>query len=203
MTTLISHLRRLGAISCLGILATLHTPTQVRAEVMMGEVRLFAFNFCPRGWAALDGADLSIATQTALFSLLGVTYGGDGRTTFKVPDLRGRAPINAGKSPGLYDRKLGQKSGDEGFVIKNASQLPAHSHGFQASSKPGDKRGPGGDSLAPVNQPGLNIFYSGAPDTQMDPATILPTGKGAPIEHTGPRLALTFCIAVEGIYPSK
>ena len=175
-------------------------------DAYTGEIRIFAGNKIPKSWAACDGQLLSITQHTALFSILGNHYGGDGRTTFALPDLRGRAPAAAGQAPGHPFRSIGQPYGSE-TVRLVADQLPSHNHPMVASATPGNSRNPvqpngssvnlarSGDGFAYKN-PVVNVL-------PMNVAAIAPAGEGLPHENMQPNLTLTFIIAVEGIFPKK
>ena len=170
------------------------------SDPFVAEIRMFAGNFAPNGWAFCDGSILSIALNTALFSLLGTTYGGDGRTTFALPDLRGRAPMHAGDGPGLSSRSLGESAGTETVTITPA-QAPAHTHALQASLAPGDAASPSGNLLA---VPGTTAPYaSGAADTPMSAAAVSPVGGEQPHNNLMPYLTVSFIIALQGVFPPR
>lgn len=177
-------------------------------EGYIGEIRLFAGNFAPRGWFFCDGTEYSIATYSTLFSILGTTYGGNGQTTFGVPDLRGRVAVGTGQGPGLQNITLGQEGGTE-TVTMTTSQMPAHTHNamatiaFPAFSEEGETGSPSGTILA-----GLQGAYSTLPaDTNIAPATasgaLSTVGSGIPFEILQPVLAANYIICCEGIYPSR
>ena len=166
----------------------------------LGEIRIFGGNFAPLGWAFCAGQLLPIAQYDALFSLLGTTYGGDGQTTFGLPDLRGRAPIHAGQGPGLTNRTPGEMGGSEATTLTQA-QLPAHTHVPLASPDAGTSTGPT-DGVWAASSTG-DKQYAAAPDTAMNPATISATGGNQPHENRQPFLAANFIIALEGIYPPR
>lgn len=167
------------------------------SEPFIGEIRIFGFNFAPRGWANCAGQILSIAQNTALFSLLGTTYGGNGQTTFALPDLRGRAPLNFGQGPGLSNYTLGQSSGTE-TVTLTQNEMPQHNHGVNASSQPANATRPGNAF------PSGGGTYQTAPDgTTMAQQMIALAGGSQPHNNLQPYLALNICIALEGIFPSR
>src|SRR5689334_10566877 len=170
------------------------------AEPFLSEIRIFSFNFPPKGWAFCNGQLLPINQNQALFSLLGTTYGGDGQTTFGLPDLRGRAPIHAGQGPGLTNRTPGEMGGSETVTLTQA-QLPGHTHVPLASPDPGTSTGPT-DGVWAASSTG-DKQYASASDTAMNPATISTTGGNQPHENRQPYLAANFIIALEGIYPSR
>jgi microcystin-dependent protein len=189
-----------GALLCAAVL----TPATARAqECTLGEVRMFAGNFEPRPFVFADGRLLSIAQNTALFSILGTTYGGNGQTTFALPDLRGRFPLGTGHGPGLTPSLLGEMAGVE-QVTQTVSQMPVHTHTLMAVSTPASHIRPQDRVLAKVepNQP-INIYSPGPPDVAMSPAAITPAGGSQPQENMPPYLGMNYIICVEGIYPSR
>lgn len=172
----------------------------------IGEIQLFCFNFNPRGWAFANGATLPISQNTALFSLIGTIYGGNGTTTFQLPNFAGRAGCQQGNGPGLSPRTLGQNFGVN-TVTLTSNQIPQHNHGINGflpavvtdrSSSPVVNGG--------LSQPSLNAnkpFFSGAPNTTFAPNMIQPSqGGGQPHQNEQPYLGVNFCIALQGIYPS-
>lgn len=184
------------------------TPKAYADEQMMGEIRMFAGNFAPRGWAFCNGQLLSISTNSALFSLLGTTYGGNGTTTFALPDLRGRSPIGTGQGPGLSNYSLGQTGGTESQTL-NSSNLPIHNHTVanSASTSEGTSNTPGSDkvlakAVTPDRQE-VNIYTTASPDTSLKTNTSGTAGNSIPLATRAPFLAINYIIAVEGIYPSR
>ena len=168
-------------------------------EPFVGEIMLFAGNYAPRGWAVCDGQLLAISQNDALFSLLGTTYGGDGRTTFALPDLRGRAPVHQGNGPGLSGRTLGSKGGEE-HVTLTVNQMPSHAHPVMGSSANADSGDPAGRVLALAD---FNLYGVAAPAADMAAAGIGTTGGGQPHDNMMPFLAVNYCIALVGIYPAR
>lgn len=171
------------------------------SEPFVGEIRMFAGNFAPRGWAFCDGQLLAVSQNDALFSLLGTIYGGDGRTTFGLPDLRGRIPIHAGTGPGLSPRRLGAKFGTEEETI-TVNQLPRHNHPLQARAFVADTRNPQNKVLA---QP-ATFLYSPVPTTPLvNFSTQAVSNVGGSQSHFNlmPFLCVNFIIALFGIYPSR
>lgn len=171
-------------------------------EPLLGEIKLFAGNFAPRGWAFCDGQLLSISQNTALFSILGTTYGGDGRTTFALPDLRGRVPLHPGTGPGLGGYFLGEIGGVENVTL-TVQELPPHSHSLNANAQNGNTSDPPGASLADTKGTDRDYMKSGEVNTQMSVHSIGITGGGQPHENRQPYLALNYIIALEGIFPSR
>jgi microcystin-dependent protein len=168
------------------------------AQAYVGEIRLFAGNFAPSGWAFCQGQLMSIASNTALFSLIGTTYGGDGTSTFALPDLRGRIPVHQGSNQG-NSYVMGQKAGEEQLAL-NLSQIPQHSHAANAQSAAGNQQGPGGGLWALSN---LEQFSSSAPNAAMGSSAISPIGGGQPHNNIMPYIALNFIISLFGVYPSR
>ena len=172
------------------------------ATPFIGEIVLFAGNFAPRNWAFCNGQLLSIAQNTALFSILGTTYGGNGTTTFALPDLRSRVPIHAGQGPGLSNYALGQMGGVENVTLTQ-SQLPAHNHTVNAVASGGNQASPAGN-LPTVESTGTSLDYSNsAANTTMNPATIGNTGGNQPVSIVQPYTTLNYIIALAGIFPAR
>jgi microcystin-dependent protein len=170
------------------------------SESFVGEIRMFAGNFAPQGWAYCDGQLLAISQNDALFSFLGTIYGGDGRTTFGLPDLRGRIPIHQGTGPGLSQRRLGAKSGVERANV-SVAQLPAHSHPWYASADPAEDTSPTAHTAATAT--GTNLYGSASPKT-MDTRAITPSTGGAQTHaNVMPFLCVHFIISLFGIFPSR
>jgi microcystin-dependent protein len=169
------------------------------AEPFLAEIRVFPYNFAPRGWLACDGQLLPISQNTALFSLLGTTYGGDGRSTFALPDLRGRFPMGVGQGPGLSDRQLGELPGSETVVLTTA-QMPAHNHGLRATST-ANTSNPSGAALANVGTNGAAYRTPGV--LAASSSSLVSAGGNQPHENRQPALALIFCIATQGVFPPR
>ena len=163
------------------------------AEPFLGEVRIMSFQFAPKGWALSNGQLLPINQNQALFSLLGTTYGGDGRTNFALPDLRARTPIHRGS------HTLGEQGGETAHTVI-VSELPAHVHAVNASSAPGDAPNPAGNLLgSPLNQ----TYSAPSAMVPMAAGTIANVGGSQPHNNMQPYLGLSFCIALQGIFPSR
>lgn len=170
------------------------------SDPFIAEIRIFPYNFAPRGWAFCNGQLLPVAQNTALFSLVGTIYGGDGRTTFGLPELRGRAALSPGTGPGLTRYRVGQKLGNERAELSEA-QLPAHSHGMRANSGNPDSQNPIGNF--PATEIGPAQAYTTAPDSSMGANAVGSTGGNQAHNNMQPFLSLNFCIALQGIYPSR
>jgi microcystin-dependent protein len=172
------------------------------ANPYLGEIRMFAGNFAPYEWALCNGQLLSISQNTALFSLLGTTYGGDGESTFGLPDLRSRAPVHVGQGTGLSNYVLGEQTGAE-HVALSAGQMPIHNHVVNAVTTGGTQASPGGGYPA-VESTGTSLNYGAGPgNTTMASGVVGNTGGTTPVPVIQPVLALTFIIALAGIYPSR
>ena len=167
------------------------------SEPFLGMIAIYGFNFAPRGWAFCNGQILAIAQNTALFSLLGTTYGGNGQTTFALPNLQSRVPIHFGQGPGLSSYDLGQSAGSESVTL-TTNQMPQHNHIVNAT----DAEVSGGGSPA-NNFIAKGGFYGTPADITMAPTMIGITGGSQPTSIIQPYLALNFCIALEGIFPSR
>lgn len=172
------------------------------SEPFLAEVRLFGFNFAPRGWALCDGQILPINQNQSLYSLLGTTYGGDGRTTFALPDLRGRVPIHVGRSNGGGLHQLGEKSGEETHTL-SAAEMPQHTHNAHASTTDGDTPLPEGTVLASTPAQIYRPFSGGTSDTTLHPGTVANVGGGQAHDNLQPFLAVNFAIALQGLFPSR
>lgn len=171
------------------------------AQPYIGEIKMFAGNFAPSGWAKCEGQLLPIAQNQALFSLLGTTYGGNGQTNFALPDLRGRVPMHYGTGPGLTPRVQGESGGSESNTL-TVAQMPSHSHGVNAVTTDGNQNSP--TNSLPANTKVLDKEYSSAAaNTTMNAAMIAPTGGGQPVNNVQPFLTVTFIIALEGVYPTQ
>ncbi len=162
----------------------------------IGEIRMFAGNFAPVGWAFCNGAIIPIDQNDALFNLIGTTYGGDGQTTFALPNLQSRIPVHVG--PGFA---LGQSGGAESVTL-TTSQIPAHSHVPQANNAPGTQVGPDNGVWASTS-PSLNNYSNVAPSVNMDPAACGSSGGSQPHDNMVPFLAVNFILSLFGIFPSQ
>ena len=170
------------------------------SEPFVGEIRMFAGNFAPQGWAFCDGQLLAVSQNDALFSLFGTIYGGDGRTTFGLPDLRGRVPVHAGHGPGLSERRLGSKLGEEQVTL-TTNQLPTHTHALQASGDLGGRSTAQDNLLA--RSTNIDLYTGNAPDASLAGAAIANSGDSQPHTNLMPTLCINFIVALVGIYPSR
>ena len=175
------------------------------AEPFVGEIKMFAGNFAPRGWALCDGQLLSVSQNDALFSLLGTQYGGDGRTTFGLPDMRGRVPLHQGQGPGLTNRRIGTELGSETETL-TTSQLPLHDHPVNASTQTATAGYPAAAVVADTGTD--HAYYSSGelgpePDLSFPDATINNTGGGQSHTNIMPFVCVNFIISLFGIYPSR
>jgi microcystin-dependent protein len=167
------------------------------SEPFLAEIRIFGFNFPPRGWALCDGQILPINQNQSLYALLGTTYGGDGRTSFALPDLRGRVPIHTGTSNGA-NHPLGSKSGEETHTLA-ASEMVQHTHTIQASADPSTSQDPTNAVLAKSGQ----IYGAANNLVDMASGTLANAGGGQAHDNMQPYLTLNFCIALQGVWPSR
>lgn len=170
------------------------------SEPFIAEIRIFAGNFAPRGWAFCDGQLLPVSQNTALFSLIGTTYGGDGRTTTGLPNLQDRAPMHAGHGPGLTDRRLGQNGGAETASLSEA-QMPNHSHTLRATVSRGSASQPQGNAFN--RSVGDSAYHTPTNLTGMSSAMAPNTGGSQAHTNLQPYLTLNFIIALVGLYPSR
>ena len=171
----------------------------------LGQICMFGGNFAPRSWALCDGQLLAISQNNALFALLGTIYGGDGRTTFGLPDLRGRLPRHQGTGPGLTPSQIGKKDGTETAGIVEA-QMPSHTHQLEGTTEQADPEAPGGggDPTGKVlADASITIYSAQAPDLNFDATAVADTGGGQDHSNLMPFLCLNFIIALQGVFPSR
>ena len=198
---------KFGAVSAgavLSLAAILPNSASAASDPLLGEVMLVGYNFCPRGWAEAAGQLLPISQNTALFSLYGTIYGGDGRTTFALPDLRGRAPIGAGQGSGLADYRQGSRGGAESFIL-SVLNMPAHNHSIMATSAQVTKGGPAGKLLGADNNTNKYTIYDGGstPLSAMDSRMVTNAGGSQAVSKRSPYLAMKWCVAMVGVFPSR
>ena len=170
------------------------------ADPFVAEIRIFPFNFAPKGWAWCDGQLLPLSQNTALFSLLGTTYGGNGKSNFALPDLQGRSPMHPGQGPGLSLHDLGETGGSETVTLLE-SEIPSHSHALNVSQADAIARNPGAEQLAT----GIGIGMYAAPGALvgLSPNALAPAGGDAPHNNMQPYLTFYFCIALQGVFPPR
>lgn len=165
------------------------------SEPFISEIKIFSFNFPPKGWAFCNGQLLPINQNQALFSLMGTTYGGDGRQTFGLPNLQGRCAMHMGNG-----HTLGERGGEQSHTL-NVSEMPAHTHVPVGNSGSGDQPSPKGNYWATDNADA--VLYNSTPNSAMSPAAVLPAGGSQAHNNMAPFLTLSFCIALQGIFPSQ
>jgi microcystin-dependent protein len=171
----------------------------------LAEIRIFGFSFPPRGWAFCDGQLLSISQNTALFSLLGTNYGGNGQTTFGLPDLQGNAPMQQGQGQGLSLRDLGESAGEQTVTLL-LTEIPAHTHTVTCTDSPGTQNSPAAgiwSKATILRQPQTAYSDHSNQPVQMNPFAFGITGSGLPHNNLMPYLCLNFCIALQGIFPAR
>jgi microcystin-dependent protein len=171
------------------------------SDPFVGEIRMFGGNFAPRGWALCNGQLLPISQNTALFSLLGTYYGGDGKTTFALPNLQGRVPLQQGQGPGLSDRVLGELGGEQAVTLLQ-SEMPAHNHTVGCDSGVGTV-GPPTNGMWAAGGRGRPSAYSATPNTIMAPNALAIAGGSLPHNNMQPYLCVTFIIALQGVFPPR
>jgi microcystin-dependent protein len=187
----------------MGILVGMPSMTVAAMEPFVGEIMMTGANFCPRGWANLDGQLLPINQNQALFSLLGTTYGGDGRRTFGLPDLRGRMPLHLGQGPGLTNQRQGTKGGAETHTL-TITEMPQHQHILNGSTGRGNQEVPTGNLLAVQKRKDQIYVPAGTGAlTPMHGTSVGPAGNSQAHNTMPPFLAVRFCIALQGVYPSR
>jgi microcystin-dependent protein len=170
------------------------------ADPFVAEIRIFPFNFAPRGWAWCDGQLLPLSQNTALFSLLGTTYGGNGKSNFALPDLQGRAPMHPGQGPGLSLHDLGEQAGTETVTLLE-SEMPGHAHAVRASLQDATDRTVAGQ--LPAGGIGVAMFASGPPNVSLSFSSLTPAGGDQPHNNMMPYLTFNFCIALQGVFPPR
>lgn len=172
------------------------------ANPFVAEIRIFPFNFAPKGWAFCDGQILPLSQNTALFSLLGTTYGGDGKSNFALPNMQGNAPMHPGQGPGLSLHDLGETGGSDTVTLLQ-SEIPSHSHGVMSVPPTfgGNSDIPTGHSFAKSSQG--NAYTSAAALTTFADAALTPAGGDQPHNNLQPYLVLNFCIALQGVFPPR
>jgi microcystin-dependent protein len=174
------------------------------SDPFVAEIRIFPFNFAPKGWAFCNGQLMPISQNTALFSLLGTTYGGDGKSTFALPNLQGSTPMQQGQGPGLSQRFLGEQAGEENVTLL-VTEMPAHTHTAMAASNSGSPLpSPVGNAWSSGLKTGPSLYApSSGNDVAMSPVAVSISGGSLPHNNMMPYLTLNFCIALQGIFPPR
>jgi microcystin-dependent protein len=172
------------------------------SDPFVAEIRIFPFNFPPTGWAFCDGQLLPLSQNTALFSLLGTTYGGDGRSNFALPDMQGSVPMQPGQGQGLSERFLGEMSGTETVTLL-VSEIPLHTHSLMAQNTPASVNSPGPNPVSLARSAGATAYGPLASNVNMAFQILSPAGGGLPHNNMQPYLTLNFCIALQGIFPAR
>jgi microcystin-dependent protein len=172
-------------------------------DPFVAEIRIFPFNFAPHGWAFCDGQLLPISQNTALFSLLGTTYGGDGKSTFALPNLQGRTPMHPGQGPGLSLHDLGEEGGSETVALLQ-SEIPAHSHGLRAATDPADNNFPSPNHSLANSQKSFGYQTNTTQNlVNLAASALTQTGGDQPHNNLMPYLTFNFCIAMQGVFPPR
>jgi microcystin-dependent protein len=169
-------------------------------DPFVAEIRIFGFTFAPKGWAFCDGQLLPLSQNTALFSLLGTTYGGDGKSNFALPDMQGNAPMHPGQGPGLSLHDLGETGGSETVSLLE-SEIPSHGHGVNVSAGDGNTRIASGQQ--PAGGIGVSMYGPTPTNTSLSPNSLPPAGGDQPHNNMMPYLTLNFCIALQGVFPPR
>lgn len=169
-------------------------------DPFVAEIRIFPFNFAPKGWAFCDGQLLPLSQNTALFSLLGTTYGGNGKSNFALPNMQGNAPMHPGQGPGLSLHDLGETGGSQTVSLLE-SEIPSHGHTVNASAADGTTGSPNGQLVA--NGVGVNMYTTTLTSTALNPNTVAPAGGDQPHNNMQPYLTFNFNIALQGVYPPR
>jgi microcystin-dependent protein len=171
------------------------------SDPFVAEIRILGCNFAPKGWAFCNGQLMPISQNTALFSLVGTVYGGDGKATFGLPDLQGRAPMHPGQGPGLELHDLGEVGGSERVTLQ-LSETASHTHAWNASNQDATVQGPGGQ-LTAGGVGGISMYAAPSAMTALTASSVTPAGGNLPHNNLQPYLTVNFCIALQGIYPPR
>ncbi|MGH9459368.1 MAG: phage tail protein [Thermoanaerobaculia bacterium] len=173
------------------------------ADPFVAEIRIFPFNFAPKGWATCDGQLMPISQNTALFSLLGTNYGGDGKSTFALPNLQGSAPLSSGQGPGLTNRDIGETGGTPSVALLEA-EMPSHSHSLVASNDSAQTNDPTGNLASrPFGRGNVLYAVASTPVAPLNQRAVGPNGGSQPHNNMQPFLTLNYCIALQGVFPAR
>jgi microcystin-dependent protein len=172
------------------------------SDQFLAEIRIFPFNFPPTGWAFCNGQIMPISQNTALFALLGTYYGGDGKSTFALPNLQGSAPVQPGQGQGLSQRFLGEMGGVESITLL-VSEIPVHTHTLMASQEPAEVLSPEGNIIGRSVDGSLYTTTQNSGVSNLNPQALAPAGGGLPHNNMQPYLTLNFCIALQGVFPQR
>ena len=193
----------MAAFAALGLGMAAQGPAMAEADPLLGQIRPVGFNFCPRGWAALNGQVLPINTNQSLYSLLGTMYGGDGRTSFALPDMRGRTLVGAGQGSGLSNYNVGARAGAPSRTL-SVGNLPPHAHQIRASANDPERNSPAGAGIPTIPNPNNEIYTDAAPTTAtMRTGTVGNAGGGQGFGLSQPSIVVNYCIAMQGVFPSR
>lgn len=189
-----------ASLAAIALSASAPGSASAQTDTNLGDIIVVGFNFCPRGYAEASGTLLPISQNSALFSLYGTMYGGDGQTTFALPDLRGRVPVLFGQGPGLPNYQIGEKFGIESVVMTSVT-LPAHNHGAYGTTGLPTEETPAGHTLASLAS--RQVYASGPADAMMAPGMIGRAGGSQPFQVSAPTNTLRYCVATQGAFPSR
>jgi microcystin-dependent protein len=193
---------RLALTAVVALSALQAVPAAAQSDPMLGQIMCAGYNFTPRGWASLDGQLLPISQNSALFSLLGTTYGGDGRTTFALPDMRGRNIVHVGNGPGLTPRQLGERGGTESVTL-TTSNLPSHSHNFSPLGSNNDATSVSPAGKVASTKSRTTLYTDPANTVAMAQSQTSAEGGGVAVNNLSPFLTVNCYMALQGIYPSR
>lgn len=192
----------LAAAGSTAAMAGLTAPAFSQLDPYLGQITSYAFDYCPQGWAPASGQQIPIQQNTALYSLYGVQYGGNGATYFNLPNLNGRHAAGQGQGPGLSNVTQGEIFG-HATVMLTVDQLPSHNHSFHASSQSPDSPSPSGASYATYPPQSVAYAAAGLSDVALNVTVVQPAGNSSPMPVRQPYLAMTWCVAMQGIYPQR
>ena len=170
------------------------------SDPFIAEIRIFAGTFAPKSWATCDGQLMAVSQNAVLYSLIGTYFGGNGITSFQLPNMAGRAPLGVGNGTGLTPRDIGEEAGETKVTLLS-SEIPVHTHSVIASNQPGQQRTPQGNVLA--RSTGMNLYLPTGTATPMYPQAATPAGSSLPHNNLQPYLTFTYIICLTGVYPAR